>query len=152
MCCFIYAFTVLFKASHQKNVFFQRLITLMPFEDILKKTKKWSRLVHEATNPRIEDGAVHKVRHAIFDQFLFPPPVTLRHRSGDPPPESTSHISDPVPIFRSPSTKRGQKPPCTNSDSIVRGGFCPGFLSGDLCPEGFVRGGFCPSLFCQNPS
>ena len=30
-------------------------------------------------------GAVHKVRHAIFDQFLPPPPVTLRHTSRDPP-------------------------------------------------------------------
>jgi len=31
----------------------------MPFEDLLKKTRdrrKWSRLVHEATNPRTEDG------------------------------------------------------------------------------------------------
>jgi len=33
--------------------------TGMPAEDLLKKTrerKKWSRLVHEATNLRIEDG------------------------------------------------------------------------------------------------
>ena len=33
--------------------------TGMPFEDLLKKMRdrrKWSRLVHEATNPRIEDG------------------------------------------------------------------------------------------------
>jgi len=33
--------------------------TRMPFKDLLKKTRdrrKWSRLVHEATNPRIEDG------------------------------------------------------------------------------------------------
>src|SRR6218665_474306 len=33
--------------------------TGMPFEDLMKKTRdrrKWSRLVHEATNPRIEDG------------------------------------------------------------------------------------------------
>src|SRR6218665_267143 len=33
--------------------------TRMPFEDLLKKTRdrrKWSSLVHEATNPRIEDG------------------------------------------------------------------------------------------------
>src|SRR6218665_364936 len=32
--------------------------TGMQFEDLLKKTRdrrKWSRLVHEATNPRIED-------------------------------------------------------------------------------------------------
>src|SRR6218665_914664 len=33
--------------------------TGMPFKDLLKKTRdrrKWSRLVHEGTNPRIEDG------------------------------------------------------------------------------------------------
>jgi len=33
--------------------------TWMPFEDLSKKTRdrrKWSRLVHEATNPRIEVG------------------------------------------------------------------------------------------------
>ena len=33
--------------------------TGMPFEDLLKKTrdrKEWSRLVHEATNARVEDG------------------------------------------------------------------------------------------------
>ena len=33
--------------------------TGMPFEDLLKKTRdrrKWSRLVHEAINPRIGDG------------------------------------------------------------------------------------------------
>ena len=30
-------------------------------------------------------GAVHKVCHAIFGQFLLPPPpVTLRHTSGTP--------------------------------------------------------------------
>jgi len=32
----------------------------MLFEDLLKNTKDrrtWSRLVHEATNPRIEDGS-----------------------------------------------------------------------------------------------
>jgi len=33
--------------------------TGMPFKDLLKKTRdrrKWSRLVHEATYPRIKDG------------------------------------------------------------------------------------------------
>ena len=64
--------------------------------------------------------------------FYPPPPVTLRHTSRDPP-ESTSHISDLPPISRRPSTKNPDKsPPCTNSVSIVRGGFCPGVLSGGL--------------------
>src|SRR6218665_2822287 len=38
-------------------------------------------------------GAVHKVRHAIFDQFLPPPPVTLRHTSPNPP----SNYLTPLP-------------------------------------------------------
>src|SRR6218665_1020588 len=60
----------------------------------------------------------------------FDPPSpchTLSHIPG--PPKSTSHISDP-PIFSRPSTKIPDKVPCTNSISIVRIGFCPGwFLS-----------------------
>src|SRR6218665_537186 len=76
-------------------------------------------------------GAVHKVRHAIFDQFLPLSPVTLCHTSRDPP-ESTSHISDP-PFLEGLVQKTRTKAPCTNSVSIVRGGFCPG---------SFVRGSF----------
>jgi len=33
----------------------------------------------------LAQGAVHKVRHAIFGQILPPPSVTLRHTSRDPP-------------------------------------------------------------------
>src|SRR6218665_836016 len=82
-------------------------------------------------------GAVHKVRHAIFGQFL-PPPVTLRHTSRDSP--KVRHTSRTPPISRIPSTTNGQKLPCTNSVSILRGGFVRGsfvwkVLSGVL----FVR-------------
>src|SRR6218665_1598640 len=67
--------------------------------------------------------------------------VTLCHTSRDP--QSTSHISDP-PIFSRPSTKNPDKAPCTNSLSIVSGGFCPGiFVRGVFCLEGFVRSPFC---------
>src|SRR6218665_161556 len=76
-------------------------------------------------------GSVHKVRHAIFGQFLRPPPVTLRPASRGPP-ESASHISAP-PIFRRPSTKTRTKAPlykfCLNcsqrclSRGCVRGSF-----------------------------
>src|SRR6218665_965941 len=59
------------------------------------------------------------------------------------PPKSTSHISDP-PIFIRPSTKNLDKATCTNSLSIVRGGFVWGFCQGVFCLEGFVWGGFCP--------
>src|SRR6218665_1350942 len=81
-------------------------------------------------NCELKIGAVHKVRHAIFGQFLPPPPVTLCHPS---------------------RYKNRTKANCTNSLSIVRGGFCPG---------GFVRGSFVwkilsevvfvHSPFCQN--
>src|SRR6218665_1750947 len=68
---------------------------------------------------------------ANFDP-LPPPCHTLSHIPG--PPESTSHITDP-PFSVGLVHKSRTKVPCTNSISIVRGGFCPG---------GFVRVGFCP--------
>src|SRR6218665_3303100 len=49
-------------------------------------------------------GAVHKVRHAIFGQFL--PPFPLSHfvtHPGTPP--KVRHTSRTPPIFRRPSTK-----------------------------------------------
>src|SRR6218665_540839 len=74
-------------------------------------------------------GAVHKVCHAILANFDPPSPChTLSHIPR--PPKSTSHISDyPFPIFSRPSTKTLTKALCTNSFSIVCGGFCPGVLS-----------------------
>src|SRR6218665_590383 len=60
------------------------------------------------------------------------PSVTLCHTSRDPP-ESTSHISEPPRFLVGLVEKTQTKAPCTNSLSIVRGGFCPG---------GFVRGSF----------
>src|SRR6218665_295705 len=76
--------------------------------------------------------------------FDLPPPVTLCHTSRDPPPESASHISDPpTRILVGLVQKSRTKVPCTNSSSIVRGGFCPG---------GFVRLGFCPFPLCHNTS
>ena len=87
-------------------------------------------------------GAVHKVRHAIFGQFLHPlPSVTLRHTPRDPP-ESTSHILDHTRFLLGLVQKTLTKVPCTNSLSIVCGDFCLEFclLSGRFCP----RGAFCP--------
>src|SRR6218665_731414 len=81
--------------------------------------------------------------------------VTLFLANFYPPPSchTLSHISDPPPIFRRLSTNPRTKAPCTNSVSIVRGGFCPGVLSEGLFMSGrFCPGGFCPSPFCQNTS
>src|SRR6218665_3213521 len=86
-------------------------------------------------------GAVHKVCHAIFGQFL-PPPVTLCHTSLDPPPKVRHTSRTPPPIFCRPSTKTRNKTLCTNSLSIVRGGFCPGGLSGGLLSGRFCSGWF----------
>src|SRR6218665_2551043 len=91
-------------------------------------------------------GAVHKVHHTIFGQFLPPlPPVTLRHTSRDPP--KVHHTSRTPPRFLEGLVQKTRtKGPCTNSVLIVRGGFCQGVFS----LEGFVQGGFCPFPFCQN--
>src|SRR6218665_3706320 len=73
-------------------------------------------------------------------------PLPLPHFVTHPgTPQSTSHISDP-PFLVSLVQKSRTKAPCTNSLSIVRGGFCPGVLSG-----GLLSGRFCPSGFCPFP-
>src|SRR6218665_3572016 len=75
--------------------------------------------------------AVHKVRHAIFGQFILLLHChTLSHIPG--PPKSTSHISDP-PNFSRPSTKNPDKSPLYKFSL----NWSRGFLSG-----GFVRGSF----------
>jgi len=84
--------------------------------------------------------AVHKVRHAIFGQFLPPLCHTLLHIPG--PPVSTSHISDP-PIFSRPSTKNpGQKPLVQIISQLFAGIFVQGVLLG-----GLLSGRFCPEWF-----
>src|SRR6218665_3873486 len=50
----------------------------------------------------------------------------VTHPGTSPKVRHTSRIS---PIFSRPSTKTLTTAPCTNSLSIDRGGFCPGFLS-----------------------
>src|SRR6218665_3171160 len=90
-------------------------------------------------------GAVHKVGHAIFGQFLPP----LSHFVTHPwtPRKYVTHLGPPIFRKPRPSTKKpGQKSPCTNSASIVRGGFCPGVLS-----EGLLSGRFCPGWFLSVP-
>src|SRR6218665_2653747 len=82
-------------------------------------------------------GAVHKVRHAIFGQFCPPSPVTLCHTSRDPPQKYVTHLGLPRCLLGLVQKTR-TRVLCTNSLSIVRGGFCLG---------AFVRGDFCPYLF-----
>src|SRR6218665_1944914 len=57
-------------------------------------------------------GAVHKVRHAIFGQFL-PLSSPLSHFVTHPgtPRKYITHLGPP--IFRRPSTKKRTKAPCT---------------------------------------
>src|SRR6218665_4211787 len=74
-------------------------------------------------------------------KFDPPSPVTLCHTSRNPPKKYATHLGSP--IFSRPSTKKPRQNACTNSLSIVRGGFCPGVLSEVFSLEGFVRGGFC---------
>src|SRR6218665_2269932 len=57
------------------------------------------------------------------------------------PSQSTTHISDP-PFLVGLVQKTRTKAICTNSLSIVRVVFCPGFLS-----EGILSGRFCPGWF-----
>src|SRR6218665_3890549 len=90
-------------------------------------------------------GAVHKVRHAIFGQFLPPPPVTLRHTSRDPP--KVRHTSRTPPIFRRPSTKNPEKSPLVQILSqLFAGFFVRGVLSGSL-----LSGRFCSGWFLSVP-
>src|SRR6218665_820656 len=68
---------------------------------------------------------------ANFDPSL--PSSTLCHTSRDSP--KVRHTSLTPRFLVGLVQKTQTKAPCTNSISIVRGGFCPGF---------FIRVGFCP--------
>src|SRR6218665_675820 len=76
---------------------------------------------------------------------------TLSHIPGPPP--KVRHTSRTPRFLVGLVQKTRAKAPCTNSPSIVHGGFVQGVLSGIFCLEGFVRDGFCSFLpFCQNTS
>ena len=63
--------------------------------------------------------------------YFWPNFTPLSHfvtHPGTPPRKYVTHLGPPT-IFKRPSTKKpGQKPPCTNSVPIVRGGFVRGFF------------------------
>ena len=98
-------------------------------------------------------GAVHKVRHAIFGQFLTPFPLSHFVTHPGTPPKSTSHISDYQDFLVGLVQKIRTKAPCTYSLSIVCGVFVWEGLS-----EGLWFGRFClgvvfvHSSFCHNTS
>src|SRR6218665_3609051 len=97
---------------------------------------------------RPNQGAVHRVRYAIFGQFLPPPSChTSSHIPG--PPESIRHTTRTrPPICRNPN----KSPPVQILFQLFTGFLSRGFCQGVFCLEGFVRGGFCPFPFCQNTS
>src|SRR6218665_2786231 len=92
-------------------------------------------------------GAVHKLRHAILANFDPPfPLVTLCHTSRNPPKVRHTSRTTSTPRFLVGLVQKAlTKAPCTNSLSIVRGGFCPGFclLSGRFCPFPLLSGCMC---------
>ena len=96
---------------------------------------------YRPTHPHSRLGDVHKVRHAILANFdPLPPPVTLCHTSRDPPPRKhVTHLGPPR-FLAGLVQKTQTKAPNTNSLSIVRRGFCPGFLSGGLLSERICPG------------
>src|SRR6218665_2438395 len=77
---------------------------------------------------------------------ILTPLLPLSHFVTHPgtPQKYVTLLGPTPPIFSRSSRKARTKAPCTNSLSIVRGGFCPGFCKGVFCLEGFVRVGFCP--------
>src|SRR6218665_791869 len=78
----------------------------------------------------------------LFLANIDPPPPchTLSHIQG--PPKKVRHTSRTLRFLVHLVQKSRTKAPCTNSLSIVHGGFCPGVLSGGLF---FLI--FCPGFF-----
>src|SRR6218665_3498323 len=101
----------------------------------------WQNCLTECNEVLYHLEALHKVRHDIFGQFL--PPSLLSHfvtHPGTPP--KVRHTSRTPRFLEGLVQKTRQKPPCTNSVSIVCGGFCPGVLSGGLLSGRFCLGWF----------
>src|SRR6218665_931876 len=78
----------------------------------------------------------------VLANFKPPPLVTLCHTYRDPQ-KYVTHLGPPI-LLVDLVQKTRTKAPCTNSFSMVRGGFCKGVCQRVFCLESFVRGGFCP--------
>src|SRR6218665_2892662 len=87
---------------------------------------------------------LHHPKVTLFWPILTPPPLShfVTH-PGTPSPKKVRHTSR---IFSRPSTESRTKALCTNSLSIVRGGFCQRDLS-----EGLLSERFCPEWFLSVP-
>src|SRR6218665_3962843 len=90
-------------------------------------------------------GAVHKVRHAIFGQFLPPfPSVTLCHTSRNSLPKKIRHTSRTPPILVGLIQKTRKKFPVQILSIVRPEGHCPGVLVWKaLSGVAFVRSPFC---------
>src|SRR6218665_3385279 len=80
-----------------------------------------------------------------FWPILTPPPLSHLVTHPGIPPKYVTHLGPPqflVGLVQKTRTKA----PCTNSLSIVRGGFCLGVLSG-----GLLSGRFCSEWFLSVP-
>src|SRR6218665_1294131 len=97
----------------------------------------WCRLGRE----REYGGSVHKVRHVIFWPILTASPLSHIVTHSGTPQKYVTHLGPPPRFLVRLVQRNRTKAPCTNSLSIVRGGFCPRVF----CLQGFVRGGLCPS-------
>src|SRR6218665_3979739 len=93
-----------------------------------------------------EGSSIKYVTLFLANFYPFPPHVTLRHTSWDPPKiRHTSRFSEG--LVQKTQTKATLYKFCLNCLwGFLSGGFCQGVF----CLEGFVRGGFCPFPFCQN--
>jgi len=115
--------------------------------DRTRRTEYTYILFSSKMKKKIQIGAAHKAHHAIFGQFWVWPPPPCHTLSHIPGPPRVRHKSR-TPTFNRPSTKNPDKTPCTNSLSIVRGGFVRGSLVWKVL-SGVV---FVRSPFCQNTS
>src|SRR6218665_1135825 len=97
-------------------------------------------------------GAVHKVRHAIFDQF-GPPSPSCHILSHIPEPPKVRHPSRPPPIFSRLSTKNPDKSPLyTISLNCSKGIFSGAFVKGSFVWKVLSVVVLVHSPFCQNTS
>ena len=86
------------------------------------------------------EGPPIKYVTLFLANFDSPPPVTLCHMCTSRDPQNyVTHLGPTPPFPVGLVQKTRTKAPCTNSLSIIRGGFCSGFFS-----WGLLSGRFCP--------